>query len=135
MSDKPSTPATARASSVPAIVTFWLLLIWSGQNAGLFAMTVYKIELNAVLSGILQNVLGTTGTLLVAAVSFWVGSTVGARASGDALAESNKAASTALSTLAGAPPIKPSDPASPAPVVVTNDPTNPVPTTTEEPRP
>jgi len=109
MSNGQSTPPnpiaqSARATSVPALVTFWLLAIWTGTITGVFVLVFKAVVVSALLFGLISGVLGTQTTLLVAAVSFWVGSTVGAKAAGDSMAEGNKAAQAALATLAGAPP-------------------------------
>lgn len=102
---------SARASSVPAIVTFWLLGIWTLMVLGIFWLVGTKITISVVMFGLLSGVFGTETTLLVGAVGFWVGSSVGAKASGDALAQ-----------LAGAGPPPPAAPLAPEPAEPEHEP-------------
>lgn len=102
------------AKSVPAIVTFWLLAIWTLMIVAMFALVGFKVAIEGVLLGLLSGIIGTQTTLLVAAVSFWVGSTVGARQASDKAANENAKSTAALAQLAGAgapPPAPPLDPA------------------------
>lgn len=108
--DKPYQPAPASPWSVPAIITYALLLIWILTAAGMYNLIVGQVQINSVYVGILGTILGTDQTLLVAAISFWVGTTSGAKSSGDALAKSNEAGSSALAQLAGAGPQPPALP-------------------------
>lgn len=134
-------PSSASPASVPAIVTFLLIGIWAAMVAGLFVLIANKIELTAIQVGLLSGTFGTETTLLVASVSFWVGSTAGGKAMGDQIARSGAQAQATVASIAasGPPPpppgsttttttvAAPAEPAAPTPVVVTNDTTDPVP--------
>jgi len=105
-----SPPSAASLTSVAAVVTFILLAIDATEIFGVFGLVLSRVEVNTFLSSVITGILASTNTLLVMATSYWVGSTTGAKATGDAIAASNLAATTAVATLAGAPP-------KPAPVV------------------
>ena len=121
-----SAAQSANWKSVPALVTYWLLAIESGTLIGVFWLIWSKALVTTIMFGLLSGLLGIQNTLLTAAVSFWVGSTVGAKASGDALAASNMAATSAVATLAGAPPPTHPTPSSPVAVVVKSSADDPV---------
>jgi hypothetical protein len=106
MTDETKTDAgqSAKWNSVPALVTFWLLGVWAGMIVGVFSLVASGVTVSTVMFGLLSGIFGTETTLLVAAVSFWVGSTVGSRASGDAIAESGKVSAAALAKIAGGAP-------------------------------
>jgi hypothetical protein len=106
----------AKWTSTPALVTWWLLALWSGITVANYSLAAWAVKVDAILQGLISNTQNLTGTVLVAAVSFWVGSTVGARASGDAIAESGKVSAAALAKIAGGAPM--TDPGA-APQVVT----------------
>lgn len=134
----PSQAASAR--SVPALITFWLLGLWSAIIVAKFLLIYLAVlppnggrafVIDATVQTFLSNAESTTQNLLIMAVSFWVGSTVGAKALGDTLAESNKAGATALATIAGAAPHAVVQD-QPQPVVVTNEPGQPVPVTDDK---
>lgn len=111
MADTPPVAQSAKLTSTPALITFWLLIQWAMIGGSKLLIVLQGIKLDATLQGFLSNFEGTTQNLLIMAVSFWVGSSVGAKASGDALAERGKQDSAALATIAGAAPV-----AAPAPV-------------------
>jgi hypothetical protein len=122
-----NTPQSARATSVPALVTFCLLAIDVGMILGVFLLIAYKVTISTVMVGILSGIFGIENTLLTSAVTFWVGSSVGTKAAGDALVESNKVASAAVAQLAGATPAASTDqPTEPVPVVVKSSVADPV---------
>lgn len=144
MADSPAPqPQAASAKSVPALITFWLLGLWSAIIAAKFVLVAVGVwgqqgtvtfAIDATVQTFLSNAESTTQNLLIMAVSFWVGTTVGAKALGDTLAESNKAGATALATIAGAAPNGGHGPdPTPQPVVVTNPASDPV--QTEEAKP
>lgn len=102
MADETPSPVSqsARANSVPALITWWLLGLWTLISVAKFAIVASNhVTIDAQVQGFLSNVESTTQNLLLMAVSFWVGSSVGAKASGDALAQ-----------LAGAGPPPPAAP-------------------------
>lgn len=111
MSDaKPIDHSAMSPRSVPAIVTYWLLAIWSAMILAVFAMVAFQVPIEGVMLGILSGLIGTQTTLLVAAVSFWVGSTVGSRQKGDDAAADATIKTAALAQLAGAGPQPPEKP-------------------------
>lgn len=118
----------ASPTSVPAIVTFWLLGLWTLTIIATFAIIFLKVQIEGTALGLLAGVIGTTTTLTVGAVGFWVGSSVGAKAAGDEMARQAKTAQEALGQLAGAgpqPPAPPqisSDPLPAAPTPVAEEP-------------
>jgi hypothetical protein len=97
MTDAP--PNSASRTGVAAIVTYVLLGIFALALLGVFLLISYGVKIDGVTLGVLGGALGTLQTMLVGAVGFWIGSSVGAKASGDALAQ-----------LAGAGPPPPSQP-------------------------
>lgn len=111
MTDTPPTSPTAhsgagdtnRKDSVAAVVTFWLLGVWTMMVAGVFALVAFKIKLENDAVILLGGMIATQTTLTVGAAGFWLGSSIGSKASGDALAQ-----------LAGAGPPPPSQPLSSA---------------------
>lgn len=107
-----SEPSSSSAKSVPAIVTFWLLGLWTFTIVAAVILTGLKIEVD---STILIGVIGSQTTLTVSAVSFWVGTTVGAKAAGDKIAAQAETSSAALAQLAGAGAPPPAAPLSPEP--------------------
>lgn len=88
--------------SVPAIVTYWLLLIWSALVGGVFWLILHGNPITDVMLGVLSGLIGTQTTLLVAAVSFWVGSSVGQKQAQDRAATDSTTKTNALAQLAGA---------------------------------
>jgi hypothetical protein len=110
----------ARPTSVPAIVTFWLLGVFTLTVIGVFVLIADRVQLNTIMFGLLTGLIATETTLLTGACGFWLGSSIGAKASGDAIADSNKAAAGALAKIAAsaAPPSEnplPQSPATPPP--------------------
>lgn len=100
----------ASPKSVPAIVTFWLLGLWTLTIISTFAIIFLKVQIEGTALGLLAGVIGTTTTLTVGAVGFWVGSSVGAKAAGDEMARQAKDAQAALGQLAGVGPQPPAPP-------------------------
>lgn len=89
--------------SVPALVTYWLLAIWAFITYRLIDALIYQVMANAVnpvLLAAVSGLIGTQTTLLVSAVSFWVGATVGGKQATERLAEAQKVSSAALTTIA-----------------------------------
>jgi hypothetical protein len=82
--------------SVPAIVTYWLLLIWSGLIWAVVDMVVHKVEISGIMLAVLTGLIGTQTTLLVASVSFWVGATMGGKQANERLAEASRIANETL---------------------------------------
>jgi hypothetical protein len=117
LSDHPQKPepSSAALNSVPAIVTFWLLGIWTVMVIGVFLMAAFGVKIEGTTLGVLAGVIGTQTTMLVAAVSFWVGTNIGAKAAGDKMAESMMKGQAAFAQLAGAGPPPPSPPLAPDP--------------------
>lgn len=113
----PPTHTTAESSrtSVPALVTYWLLAIWSGMVIAVFLMASNDVKIEGVMLAVITGLIGTQTTLLVAAVSFWVGTTYGAKAGAEREADNGRLASAALAQLAGAGPPPPSTPLAPEP--------------------
>lgn len=107
------TPMQDNPRSVPALVTWWLLAIWTVMVSGVFVLTGLRVSIEGVMLGVLSGIIGTQTTLLVASVSFWVGSTVGAKQQSANAAADNTIKTAALAQLAGAgpPPPNPADPA------------------------
>lgn len=88
--------------SVPALITFILLAIWSGMVGGVFYLVINKVDVGTVMFGLLSGIFVIEQSLLVGAVGFWMGSSIGAKAAGDAMADSSKAGQLALAQIAGA---------------------------------
>lgn len=124
MTDK-TEPSANSLTSVPAVVTFWLLGLWTLVVVFKFALVAWKVPLSADTEGFLGQVVDTTQNMMLMAVSFWVGSSVGAKASGDALARRGETDSAAIAQLAGAGPPPPAAPMSPELVVAPTDSTHP----------
>ncbi len=97
-------------TSVPALVTYWLLAIWSLMILGVFVMTGLHVAIEGVMLGVLSGIISTQTTILVAAVSFWVGSTSGSRQTADNIAADSKVKTAALAQLGGAGPQPPEKP-------------------------
>lgn len=95
---------------ITAAVTFLLLIVWAGMVGGVFYLVTHKAQLDSILYGLLGTIFGTESTLLVAAISYWVGTTAGAKSSADAMAETNRTSGAALAQLAGAGPPPPAQP-------------------------
>lgn len=86
--------------SVPAIVTYWLLFIWSGIVLGVFLLVAHGITIDGILLALVSGLIGTQTTLLVAAVSFWVGATVGGKQANERLSQASAISSAALERIA-----------------------------------
>jgi hypothetical protein len=108
----PAPGPNSGSSSVAAIVTYWLLAIWSGLILGVFLLIANQVKLSDVMLGVLSGLFGTQTTLLVASVSFWVGSTSGANQAQSAIANDAAGKTNALAQLAGAGPQPPAEPTS-----------------------
>lgn len=102
----------ANLLTVPSLVTFWLLGIWTLMIGGVFFLAALRVPIEGVMLGVLSGVIGTQTTLLVAAVSYWVGSTQGAKNAQERAANDNKEAQKVIAQLAGAgpPPPAPANP-------------------------
>lgn len=100
MTETTNTHPTESIASVPALVTFWLLAIWTLVIIGVFSMAAARIPIEGVMLGVLSGIIGTQTTLLVAAVSFWVGSNVGAKQARDSAAKDNDAKTAVIAQLA-----------------------------------
>jgi len=83
-------------SSVPALVTYWLLAIWSGLIIGVFWLARSKITVDSALLTLIYNLISTQTVILVAAISFWVGATQGGKAANERLSEASKLSNAAL---------------------------------------
>ncbi len=93
---------TASQFSVPALVTYWLLGIWTLVIGSVFQLVHDKIMIDGVLLALVSGIIGTQTTLLVAAVSFWVGATVGGKEANERMGKANEVATAALTTIAAA---------------------------------
>lgn len=82
--------------SVPALVTYWLLAIWTGLICAVVYMVVQKVEISGIMLAVLTGLIGTQTTLLVAAVSFWVGATMGGKQANERLSEASRIANETL---------------------------------------
>lgn len=83
-------------TSVPALVTYWLLAIWTGVVVAVFVMVAREITIDGILLALVSGLIGTQTTLLVAAISFWVGATQGGKAANERLSEASKLSNAAL---------------------------------------
>ena len=92
---------TDSRTSVPAIVTYWLLAIWTGIIVGVFNLVLRGVTIDGILLSLVSGLIGTQTTLLVASVSFWVGATVGGKQANERLAKAQEVSNAALSKLAG----------------------------------
>jgi len=100
---------TDSRTSVPALVTYWLLGLWTLVIANVFNLVLQGVKIDGILLSLVSGLIGTQTTLLVAAVSFWVGATVGGKQSTERLAEAQKMSSAALAKIAAT--ASPTDPA------------------------
>ena len=92
---------TNRKDSVAAVVTFILLAIWALIIVWILILVSNGVEIEGATLGVLAGVIGTHTTFTSVAVGFWLASSIGAKSSGDALAQ-----------LAGAGPPSPAVPLS-----------------------
>jgi len=97
-------PGTASRTSVAAIVTYCLLGTWALMVFGLFTLVWFQVAIDSTQMALIGAVFGTEQTLLVAAVTFWVGSTQGAKALGDAMAQSAAKAQGVVAAVAASKP-------------------------------
>lgn len=90
-------------TTVPAIVTYALLAIWAvvvlGMGGLIAGMVIFGVKMDAILLNMVSGLFGTTGTLTVAAVSYWVGATVGGKAANEKLGEANRVANETLARM------------------------------------
>lgn len=90
---------TNRKDSVAAVVTFWLLLVWTIIIVWILTLVSLKVPIEGAMLGVLAGLVGTHTTFTATAIGFWLASSIGAKSSGDALAQ-----------LAGAGPRPPANP-------------------------
>lgn len=101
--------------SIPAVVTFWLLGIWTLMIGLVFALAFARIPIEGVLLGVLSGIISTQTTALIASISYWVGTTSGAKGTADQANAAGGVATAALAQLAGAGPQPPAVPLEPKP--------------------
>lgn len=110
---RPAMTESEMRTRITAIVTLGLLVIWLGMVYEVFQLvedlSAKKTLIDTSLYGLLGTIFGTQTVLMTGAVGYWVGTSAGAKTSGDALAESNKNSTAAIAQLAraGAPPPAP----------------------------
>lgn len=102
--------AASSRTGVAAIVTYILLVQFFSAGAAVITMIATGVKADAVLLALLSGMVGSLTTMVIGAVGFWIGSSVGAKASGDALMERSKRQGEALEQLAGAGPPPPAEP-------------------------
>lgn len=106
-------PSHESRTTVPAIVTYWLLFIWTvvilGMGGLVAGMVIFDVKIDPILLNMVSGLFGTTATLVVASVSYWVGATVGGKKANEQLGEANRVANATLARMGettgtGAPP-------------------------------
>ncbi len=111
MSDQSYQPPTWRIShdesrgSVPAIIAYWVLGIWTFIVVAfvvlLIGMALADRKMDSILLNIVFGIIGTTSSVLVAALGFWIGTTANSKKQAENQSENLKASMDAMAKIAG----------------------------------
>lgn len=99
--------------SVPALISYANLAIFTLCGGGVFIIIMNHIEISAVMAGVLGAVLGASGTGMATANGFWLGNTSSGKQAQADTAKAAAVAQASLAQIAGSGPPPPAAPLDP----------------------